>query len=97
MHVVMQPAQMTAEELYRGFKWAYKETFRLGRILKRVSRPDIRCAINFVGNLAYRIFVQRLYTEARFATPYSLLDPGSPPLPGHWQAPQEEEGILCPV
>ena len=77
MHVVIKPVQMTPEELYRGFKWAYKETFRLDRVLKRVSRPDIRCAINFVGNLAYRIFVKRLYSEPRFATPYSVQDPGS--------------------
>jgi hypothetical protein len=24
-------------------------------------------------------------------------DPGSPPLPDHWQVPQEEEEVLCPV
>jgi hypothetical protein len=97
MHVVIRPVQMTPEELYRGFKWAYKETFRLDRVLKRVSRPDIRCAINFVGNLAYRIFVKRLYSEQRFATPYSVQDPGSLPLPDHWQVPHEEEEILCPA
>ena len=78
MHVVIKPAQMTPEELYRGFKWAYRETFRLHRVVKRVSRPDIRCAINFVGNLCYRIFVKRLYSEPRFATPYSMHDPGEP-------------------
>jgi radical SAM superfamily enzyme YgiQ (UPF0313 family) len=95
MHVVIQPAQMTPEELYGGFKRAYRETFRLDRVVKRVSRPDIRSAINFVGNLAYRIFVKRLYSEPRFATPYSTRDPGSPPEPGHWTVPQEEEEVLC--
>jgi radical SAM superfamily enzyme YgiQ (UPF0313 family) len=89
MHVVIKPMQMTPEELYRGFKWAYRETFRLGRVLKRVSRPDIRCAINFVGNLAYRIFVKRLYSEPRFAAPYSADDPGKPPAPEHWQVPEQ--------
>jgi radical SAM superfamily enzyme YgiQ (UPF0313 family) len=97
MHVVIQPALMTPEELYGGFKWAYKETFRVGRILQRVNRPDIRCAINFVGNLAYRIFVHRLYTEPRFATPYSVLAPGAPPSPSHWRAPREKEEVLCPA
>ena len=95
MHVVIQPAQMTPEELYRGFKWAYRETFRLPRILKRVSRPDIRCAINFVGNLCYRIFVRRLYREPRFARPYSVDDPGQPPAPHHWLAPAVPEEIAC--
>jgi len=94
MHVVIQPAQMSPEELYRGFKWAYRETFRLGRVARRVSHPDIRCAINFVGNLCYRIFVKRLYSEPRYATPYSIHDPGSPPLPEHWRVPEEED-VLC--
>jgi radical SAM superfamily enzyme YgiQ (UPF0313 family) len=91
MHVVIKPVQMTPDELYRGFKWAYKETFRLHRVVRRVSHPDIRCAINFVGNLCYRIFVKRLYSEPRFATPYSLHDPGQPPEPGHWKVPEEME------
>jgi radical SAM superfamily enzyme YgiQ (UPF0313 family) len=95
MHVVIQPKQMTPDELYRGFKWAYRETFRLPRIVKRVSRPDIRCAINFVGNLCYRIFVRRLYHEPRFAQPYSMDDPGEPPAPHHWQVPAELEETLC--
>jgi len=98
MHVVIKPMRMSPVELYRGFKWAYRETFRLDRVLRRVSRPDVRCAINFVGNLAYRIFVNRLFTEPRFAAPYSLHDPGSPPEPGHWIAPlEEEEEVLCAV
>jgi radical SAM superfamily enzyme YgiQ (UPF0313 family) len=93
MHVVIRPAKMSPEALYSGFKWAYRETFRLSRALRRISRPDIRSGINFVGNLAYRIFVKRLYSEPRFATPYTLSDPGSPPLPEHWSVPAalEEE------
>jgi radical SAM superfamily enzyme YgiQ (UPF0313 family) len=93
MHVVIKPAQMTPEELYRGFKWAYKETFRLDRVVRRVSQLDIRCAINFVGNLCYRIFVKRLYSEPRFATPYSLHDPGKAPEPSHWTVPEQEEAM----
>jgi radical SAM superfamily enzyme YgiQ (UPF0313 family) len=95
MHVVIKPAQMTPAELYRGFKWAYKETFRLDRVVRRVSRLDIRCAINFVGNLCYRIFVRRLYSEPRYASPYSIHDPGSPPPPNHWTVPEEEEEAVC--
>lgn len=95
MHVVINPVQMTPDELYRGFKWAYKETFRMGRVLKRVSHPDIRCAINFVGNLCYRIFVKRLYSDPIYASPYSLHDPGTPPTDSHWIVPEEEETV-CP-
>ncbi len=95
MHVVIRPQKMTPEELYRGFKWAYKETFRLTHIVRRVSRPDIRCAINFVGNLCYRIFVHRLHNEPRFAQPYSTHNPGHPPAAEHWQIPAEREEVLC--
>jgi hypothetical protein len=94
MHVVIKPVQMTPEELYRGFKWAYRETFRMNRVIKRVSHLDIRCAINFVGNLCYRIFVKRLYSEPRYATPYSLHDPGHAPETADWTVPEKEE-VLC--
>ena len=95
MHVVIKPTQMTPEELYDGFKWAYKETFRMRRVIKRVSHLDVRCAINFVGNLCYRIFVKRLNSEQRYATPYAINDPGSAPLPEHWIVPADSE-ILTP-
>ena len=95
MHVVIRPQQMTPEELYRGFKWAYRETFRWKRIMRRVHHPDIRCAINFVGNLCYRIFVHRLQSDPRFALPYSVHNPGQPPAPEHWQIPVEYEEVLC--
>jgi len=50
-----------------------------------------------VGNLAYRIFVRRLYSEPRYATPYSLHEPGSPPEPSHWQVPEQAaaEEVAC--
>jgi radical SAM superfamily enzyme YgiQ (UPF0313 family) len=93
MHVVIRPAQMTPDELYCGFKWAYRETFRLSRVVRRVSHLDIRCAINFVGNLCYRIFVRRLYSEARYARPYSVDDPGIPPDPSHWSVPEASDAV----
>ena len=84
MHVVIRPIHMTPDELYAGFKWAYKESFRLNQILARVARPRINAAINFVGSLAYRIFVKRLYNEPRYATPYSVMDPGTAPRDEDW-------------
>jgi hypothetical protein len=77
MHVVIQPGRMSPQELYDGFKWAYRETFRLDKIARRVARLELSCIINFVGNLAYRIFVRRLYHEPRFAQPYSAHNPGA--------------------
>ena len=82
MHVVIQPMKMSPFELYEGFKWAYKETFRYRHILKRMRGLKINSLINLVGNMTYRIFVRRLYHEKRFAEPYSLKDPGNPPVFG---------------
>lgn len=77
MHVVFQPKRMSPEQLYDGFKWTYRETFRLHRIARRVAEPSLNAVINFVGNLAYRIFVRRLYHDPRFAAPYT----SAPPVP----------------
>jgi radical SAM superfamily enzyme YgiQ (UPF0313 family) len=71
MHVVFQPKQMSCDQLYNGFKWAYRETFKLHHIIHRTASVNLSCPINFVGNLAYRIFVKRLYRDQRFALPYS--------------------------
>jgi len=95
MHVVIQPAQMSPEELYAGFKRAYRESFKIRRIAGRVARMDLRCPINLVGNLCYRIFVRRLYNEPRFVLPYSVANPGLPPPPESWQVPVELEEALC--
>ena len=41
MHVVFQPRQMTCEQLYQGFKWAYKETFKMKHILRRTASMSL--------------------------------------------------------
>lgn len=84
MHVVVQPKHMTPEELFDGFKWAYRETFSIGSILRRTGLRGINSLINLTGNLAYKIFVRRLYGEARFAEPYSLDAPGQCPAEGYF-------------
>ncbi|MFH1022814.1 MAG: radical SAM protein [Planctomycetota bacterium] len=94
MHVVIQPAQMSPQALFDGFKWAYRETFRLRHILRRTIRPDAAAIINFFGNLTYRIFARRLRTESRFATPYSMGNPGRPP---HISAVIPRETPTCPA
>ncbi len=81
MHCVIRPARMTPEELYAGFKWAYRETFRLRHVLRRSRSASLRGVVNFFGNLTYRVFVRRLEREARFARPYTVDAPGAPPDP----------------
>lgn len=84
MHVVIKPARMSPDELYNGFKWAYRETFRMRHVLKRFNGIRLTSLVNFVGNLTYRIFVKRLYHEPRFAHPYSINAPGTPPMESDW-------------
>jgi len=84
MHVVIRPMKMTPWELYDGFKWAYRETFKYGHILKRFRGISLRSWVNMVGSLAYRIFVWRLYHEPRFAEPYSVHDPRTAPDEKDW-------------
>ena len=84
MHVVIQPTQMSPQELYDGFKWAYRETFRFRNVVSRIAGLRLTSLVNFFGNLTYMVFVKRLYTESRFATPYSILSPGRAPVPSAW-------------
>jgi radical SAM superfamily enzyme YgiQ (UPF0313 family) len=62
-HVVFRPAQMSARQLAEGFRRAYRETFRLPAILRRLSETP-QFPISFVGNVAYRRYVRRLQVEA---------------------------------
>jgi len=95
MHVVHEPARMTADELYAGFKWAYRQTFTSRSILHRIQGRGINTAVNFVGNLTYRLFVRRLESEPRFAQPCSRLAPGTPPAPEHYARAFAEEALCA--
>ncbi len=58
-HVVFQPARMTVRELEAGFRRAYRETFCLRSIARRLSEtPQLPIAL--IGNLAYRRYLRRL-------------------------------------
>ncbi len=74
MHVVFQPAQMSPHQLYEGFKFAYRETFRMRSIFARTKSIQFSSLINLVGNLTYRRFVKRLYEHPRYAAPYGDLE-----------------------
>ncbi|MGZ3440092.1 MAG: B12-binding domain-containing radical SAM protein [Polyangia bacterium] len=69
MHVVIQPARMTPVELYEGFRWTYRETFKLKNILQRTLAVGRNFPIAFAGNLTYRLYVQRLQRTRGFEQP----------------------------
>ena len=97
-HVVFQPAQMSPRELDEGFKWAYRETFRLGSIHKRIMGSGNSFLIKFFGNLAYKLYVRRLYTDQdRFPKKYRPLQnkPEMAPDSGHAQEIFTNKGS-CP-
>ena len=62
-HVVFRPARMTPEELDRGFKWAYRKTFRTKSILKRISESRASFPVKLAGNLAYKFYIRRLMQD----------------------------------
>ncbi len=69
MHVVIQPKRMTPVELYEGFRWAYRETFRWKNILHRSLGRGTRLPIVLVGNLVYRKFAHRIDMLKGFELP----------------------------
>lgn len=72
MHVVFKPKQMTPDELYRGFKSAYRETFKMPHIMRRTSGWKLSSLINFLGNMNYRNFSRRLTRHPRYQHPYTI-------------------------
>lgn len=53
-HVVMQPQNMTAKELYEGYLWIYKETYSLKNILRRIPKSPKQIPAYLTFNLFYR-------------------------------------------
>jgi radical SAM superfamily enzyme YgiQ (UPF0313 family) len=87
MHVVFQPKRMTPVELYEGFRWAYRETFRYKSIFRRAVGNLARFPIILAGNLTYRSFVRRIHIAKGFEQP---LGP-----PGEWAvAPPADPAAL---
>jgi radical SAM superfamily enzyme YgiQ (UPF0313 family) len=62
-HVVFLPNRMSPQELDEGFKWAYKNTFTVGSTLKRTWGSGTNFPIAFIGNLAYKLYIKRLFAE----------------------------------
>ena len=83
-HVVFQPAQMTPDELYQGFRWAYQKTFTRTSLLKRtlISPHPV---ISFLGNTAYRLYVHRLKRKLQDVSLTQII-PGLMPLPNKYDS-----------
>lgn len=60
MNVVFKPENMSPEELYEGYKYAYRETFKFSHIINRSVGFHYSNIINFFGNLNYKKFSRRL-------------------------------------
>jgi len=58
-HVVYQPARMSPKELDEGFRWAYRKTFLVNSIIRRMAGSS-HSFITFMGNMAYRMYVRKL-------------------------------------
>ncbi|MCP4716263.1 MAG: B12-binding domain-containing radical SAM protein [Deltaproteobacteria bacterium] len=75
-HVVIKPARMTPRELDEGFMWAYKKTFGVAASLKRSLASGGPLPVTFIGNLAYKIYIKRLYSDANRFPRETLLSGG---------------------
>ena len=96
MHVVIQPAQMSPEELYAGFKRAYRETFRMHRIARTRGAhghplPDQLCRAISAIEFSCTVFTMSRALPRRI----SAANPGVPPPAANWLVPAELEEMLC--
>ncbi len=69
MHVVIEPKQMTPVELYEGFRWAYRETFRWGSTFCRALSGGMRAPIILAGGVTYHKFWKRICSIKGFEQP----------------------------
>jgi radical SAM superfamily enzyme YgiQ (UPF0313 family) len=55
-HVVFEPKNMTADELYMGTEWAWRETYKTGNILRRINKLS---GISYITNFAYQGYADK--------------------------------------
>ena len=55
-HVVFEPKNMTADELYRGTEWAWHETYKTSSILQRINKLS---PISYITNFAYQNYASK--------------------------------------
>jgi len=59
-HVVFKPKLMTVEELQNGLHWAWRETYKISSIVKRLACSRSFLGVAILTSLAYRIYGRRL-------------------------------------
>jgi len=59
-HAVFHPKKMTAQELQEGGIYAWRETYKVSSILKRIARFSIIAPILLNTNLGYRHYADKL-------------------------------------
>ena len=66
-HVVIQPKNMSPQELQEGHRWAWKQTYSFPNIFKRMIGSRILPQVVVPANLAYHFYANRLptFTEER--------------------------------
>ena len=55
-HVVFEPKNMTAQELYEGTEWAWRETYKTTSILKRIQKLDW---LSYITNFSYQGYADK--------------------------------------
>lgn len=59
-HVVFRPRNMTPDELQEGHRWAWRETYTIPNIFKRLINARILPQVMIPANLAYNLYANRL-------------------------------------
>jgi len=55
-HVVFHPKNMTADELYEGTEWAWRETYNTSSILSRINKLS---PISYITNFSYQTYADK--------------------------------------
>lgn len=55
-HVVFRPKNMSADELYEGAEWAWRETYKTLGILRRINKLEF---ISYITNFAYHGYANK--------------------------------------
>lgn len=76
-HVVVQPLLMSAQQLYEGHLWAWKQAYSIPSILKRLGRSRSFLPAALSVNMAYRIYARNLprYTRERMCDLSDIPEP----------------------
>jgi radical SAM superfamily enzyme YgiQ (UPF0313 family) len=59
-HVVFEPKQMTAQQLYDGHELAWKHTYSASSIAKRIAGSRTQIPVSILANMGYRFYANHL-------------------------------------